>query len=108
MMTNGADAKDYARTAITQVLTLSSGILGISITFAKNINSSHIPGLLEAAWLLYIGAIFFSILCLLALTGIVMAQKTLNSWGLRLFWIAQLLTFFVGTVLFVIAGIQSI
>jgi len=107
-MTNGGDAKDYARTAITQVLTLSSGILGISITFAKNINSSHIPGLLETAWVFYIAAIFFGILCLLSLTGIVMAQRSLDSFWLRVFWMVQLLTFFVGTLLFVIAGIQSI
>lgn len=64
-------AFDYASGAIKQVITLSTAILAVSITFATDIveNTTAYRWLLVVAWIVYIGAILFGLWCLLALTG---------------------------------------
>lgn len=106
-MTNGTDPKDYASSSITQVITLASAILGVSITFAKNFSSNHVPGLLLCSWVLYVLAILAGILCLSALTGLAMRDKSsIENGPLRWLWLIELGTFFVATVCLMVTALQ--
>ena len=100
------DPTDYARTSVTQVITLSSAILGISITFAKNFSTNHVPGLLTASWICYVVAIVLGLLCLSGLTGLVMGDKSINEQPFRALWIFELLAFAVGMILFMITAFE--
>lgn len=104
--TSGNNATDYARTAITQVITLSSGILGISITFAKNFSTNHVPGLLTLSWILYVVAIVCGLVCLSSLTGIVMSNQSINGQPLKTVWSLEILTFLAATVCFMIMALR--
>lgn len=105
-MTNGADPKDYARTSITQVITLSSGILGVSITFAKNFDTNHVPGLLLWSWILYVVAIMFGLLSLSSLVQITVAGKAVTDRLMNRLWLLEIAAFFVATVFFMIMALQ--
>lgn len=110
-MSNGAagtgNATDYARTAITQVIALSSGILGISITFAKNFSTNHVPGLLTWSWVLYILAILCGLSCLSSLTGIVMRNRSINEQPLKTVWSLEILALLIGTVFFMAMALRA-
>ena len=71
-------AFDYASDTAKQIITLSTGILALTITFAKDILgsiSSVAKVLLMLAWLVYLFSIAFGLITLFTLTG------TLDSWS---------------------------
>lgn len=105
-MTDKADPKDYARSSVTQVITLSATILGISITFAKNFSTTYVPGLLLWSWILYVLSILMGILCLSALTGMAMVGKSIKASPLSWLWLLELLAFFTATLFFMIMALQ--
>lgn len=64
----------FAKDAITQLITLSTGVIGVSVTFAKDINSgtgitASDRTLLRASWIVLLISIVFGVWALLALTG---------------------------------------
>jgi ABC-type Na+ efflux pump permease subunit len=62
---------DYAIDSVKQLLTLSTGVLAVTVTFAKNVTSAPKPAvwLMLIVWLLYLASIFMGMFALWALTG---------------------------------------
>jgi NO-binding membrane sensor protein with MHYT domain len=68
-------AFDFAKTIATQVITLSTGFLALTITFTKELVKSADPkyrGWLYAAWSLHLASIASGVWALMALTGTLM------------------------------------
>lgn len=67
-----AKAFDYASDLAKQLITLSTGILALTITFLRDVAKELRVGrheFLAAAWLLYVVSMLFGVLSLMALTG---------------------------------------
>src|SRR5215203_1671093 len=63
---------DFAKETVTQLLTLATGVIGISVTFAKDVRSritSTDRKLLFWSWALLLASVVFGIWTLMALTG---------------------------------------
>ncbi|MFG1668763.1 hypothetical protein [Streptomyces sp. Y7] len=118
--TSAKDATATAKDAITSVITLSSGILAISLTFSKRdwvlvedkANKVEKPLVTDAdlqylqiSWILFLGAIFCGVWAMLAISGIIFSgTKNINDWSLRIPWLLQLGLFISGLVIFVMFG----
>jgi len=96
-----------------QLLTLSTGILTLTVTFAKYLKESGgvvSIGFLKAAWVLYLLCILFGIWTLMAVAGS-MVPVTGNPPGnvdsARLPAALQIGSFFLGTVCIVLVGVLS-
>ena len=135
MEENQKKAFDFAADTTKQLITLSTAIITITITFSKDLTSNINEDSLWcifAAWGLFIISIFFGIFTLMALTGSLQplpkkekgkekqtknekeakdkAQKetfTINGTNVRLPSIFQILTFIVGIIFTVIFGFKS-
>ena len=74
-------AFDFASDSTKQLITLSTAILALTITFNKDVlqsvSSSSINTLISA-WIVYLVSIFFGVLTLLALTGTLDPRKDKN------------------------------
>jgi hypothetical protein len=71
MSTSGLD-RAYETTK--QVITLSTGIIALTVTFAKEFkvsNGDHlsVPWQLQVSWLLYCASVIFGVWTLMAITG---------------------------------------
>ncbi|MFI5982046.1 hypothetical protein ACIBEA_14325 [Streptomyces sp. NPDC051555] len=100
-----------AKDSIAAVITLSSGILAISLTFSKNWAGDAVSNhkdLLVVSWLLFLASIIFGVGSLLALAGLSHVGKGIYQKSLRIPWALQLLLFLAGLVIFVIFGIGVI
>ncbi|WP_026838321.1 hypothetical protein [Gillisia sp. JM1] len=118
-------AFDFAADATKQLITLSTAIIALTITFSKDIigaanigNSSSI----FTAWILLIVSVIFGILTLLALTGNLQPMKKndaevennnvrpvdINNNNIRLFSGIQILTFIAALFFTVYFGYSSI
>jgi hypothetical protein len=65
-------AFDFAQEATKQLITLSTGVIALTITFLTDVIKgapAGSAGFLQAAWVLYLVSIVFGILTLLMLTG---------------------------------------
>ena len=102
----------FAKDSVSQVITLSSGILALSLTFAKDFTTTASHGdllLLESSWVAFLLSIIFGVWSLLAITGLVGIQaSSTNSWWLRFPWILELVTFAAGLALFTTFGFEAI
>ncbi len=104
-------AFDYASDATKQLITLATAILGVSITFAKDIvgnTTAHRP-VLVAAWFVYVGSIVLGVVALLAMTGTLepksgTATPSIRGKNVTLPSIGQIILFLAGTVLIVVYG----
>ncbi len=107
-------AFEFASDLSKQLITLSTGIIALTITFAKDIlgpTSKSGSRLLLFSWIGYLLSIVFGIWCLMALTGSLapMAMPDAKQ-GLRIDFNArlpsacQILTFIVSTALAVAFG----
>jgi len=108
-MAYGELAFQFAKEVSTQLITLSSALIGLSVTFIKDFQSES-PGWLRASWLLYIASIVFGVLALLTLTG---TLETLalpaSAFGgfypsTRITAGAQIVSFVLGTVCLIVFG----
>jgi hypothetical protein len=100
---------DLAKDSITQVITLSSAILAISLTFSKNWASTVTSGqktLLEISWILFLVSILAGLAALLAITGQVGTGGTLRDLTVRVPWLAQLICFLLALIVFAIFGFR--
>ncbi len=62
----------FAKETVTQLITLATGVIGISVTFAKDVRERSKPGdraLLFRSWIALLLSIVFGIWTLSALTG---------------------------------------
>lgn len=106
----------YAKEAVVQVNTLASAVLALSVTFRKDL-ASRADGtslaILQWSWALLIAALAAGVFVLLALTGQLFKETDakpadLYATGLRIFWIAQIVSFCAGMALFGIFGITEV
>lgn len=105
-----------AKEAVVQVNTLASAVLALSVTFRKDLatkaNETSLT-LLQISWGFLILSLCMGIFALLAITGQLhkAAQgnvANLYAGGLRTFWIAQIVSFFIGMGLFGVFGIREV
>jgi hypothetical protein len=110
---------EFAKEVATQLITLSTGFLALTITFTKELLAvipSGTRGWLIGAWLLHLLAIIFGVWSLLALTGTLMPvtadPKPLEALALgqNVRWPAflQVISFAVGTTFMVIYAANSL
>jgi len=100
-------AFDFASDLAKQLITLSTGILALTITFTKEFVkdfSTARPRLLLVTWLLYLFAILMGIATLMSLTGSLTisanspAELPTFRPGVFLFSALQILAFLAGTI----------
>ncbi len=113
-------AFEFAKDTTKQLITLSTAIVGLSVTFAKDIfkSSSQVDEtLLVSAWITYLVSICFGVLTLMALTGCLdplsedssdNSKLTVNSNSIRVMSMLQILTYVMGLILTVKFGIESV
>lgn len=106
-------AIELAGDTTKQILTLSTGIVFLTIAFKKdfvpeNLNGSFVVRLLIFSWFLYLCSILCGVLTLLFITGEVGRQDgalpSIYDPKIRYSHLAQLLMFFVATFLIIIFG----
>jgi hypothetical protein len=112
-------AFQFAKEIATQLITLSTGFLALTITFTKDL-LQVLPGpsrgWLMWAWLLHMAAIVFGVMSLMGLTGTLMPVvadgKTLEAltFGSNVRWpaIAQIVCFAFGTAAIVVYAVASL
>jgi hypothetical protein len=107
---------DFAADLSKQLITLSSGIIALTVTFAKDIFKDAPPcaqNWLVAAWIVYFISILGGIWHLMALTGTLdpMDSKTkisIQGWNCRIPSIIQILLFLVGLILTITYAIKAL
>jgi hypothetical protein len=101
---------DFAKDAITQVITLSSGILALSLTFSNQWASGATGKqkiLLEVSWIAFLISILAGLLSLLAIAGLAyLSNQSIKAWVLRAPWLVQIIAFIAGLTLFSAFGIR--
>jgi len=110
-------AFDFASETTKQLLTLSTGIIALTITFSKDF-VHQLPAMavsfLVWAWLAYLLSIVFGIWTLMALTGTLQPSSgeaaRLTIWGKNVTRPAsfQILSFLAGLALTICFGIRSL
>jgi hypothetical protein len=107
----GETELSLAKNSVNQVLALSSGILGLSLTLVTGSSSpshSHL-WLLKSAWILWGVSLVAGVVTLSAITGIVGTGGTsTRPLLLRLPWMVELCAFAAGLVLFTVFGILAV
>ncbi len=102
----------FANNSVNQVIALSAGILGLSLTLVtsntSSVNHSYL-WLLKGSWIAFLFSLFFGVWSLSAITGLVSSKApSSNSCWLRVPWILELVAFFAGLVMFAIFGFNSV
>jgi NADH:ubiquinone oxidoreductase subunit 6 (subunit J) len=125
-MENETDEKkikafDFAADTTKQLISISTGIIALMVTFSKDIvgNSINSKGLLAWTWGIFILSIIFGVLTLMALTGTLQPIKKeneeneeieldINNGNIRLLSFLQVLTFVGAIILTGIFGYKSL
>jgi hypothetical protein len=110
-------AIELANDTTKQILTLSTGIVFLSIAFKKDFVPESFNGILAVrvlifAWFLYLCSIMAGVLTLLFLTGEVGrtdgTMPSIYDAKIRYSHLGQLLTFFTATLLILIFGVMTV
>ena len=112
-------AFDFASDTTKQIISLSTGILALSVTFSEELlgDTGEFPkNLLIGAWVIFIISIFFGLLTQMTLTGTLdprekYKEKTslsINNWNIKIFSICQVIFFFIAIIITVLFGYQSL
>lgn len=109
-------AFSYATEVVKHLLTLATGVVALSITFTKDLNSKPTNAqvwLLEASWALLLVSIVFGLLTLMALTGTIaktspIAANAIYGNNVRFPMSAQLLFFVIGMGLTILYGWSAV
>jgi hypothetical protein len=107
----GESELSLAKNSVNQVLALSSGILGLSLTLVTGSSSPHHRHLwlLQAAWVLFGVSLIAGVVTLSAITGVVGAGGTsTRPLLLRIPWLTELCAFVIGLALFTVFGILTV
>ncbi len=106
---------NFAADTCKQILTFSTSILALTVTFAKDTflkDRQTVPWVLRVSWIFYLASIFGGIWTLLALTGELakQAQKEPSIWEPNVVTPAVILvtSFFLGLVFTVLAGWHAV
>jgi hypothetical protein len=101
-----------------QLISLSTGILALSITFAREIiidKNKRRVNALALSWLFYLISICFGVWTMMAVTGTIISPdfagtKTSEAFNFNLRFPSglQILSFLTGTILLVIFGIRAV
>ena len=96
----------FAQDAVKQVVTLSTGVIVLTVTFLKDVLPKGTDTtLLEWSWGLYLLSIFFGLFALLAMTGtLTKATGDINSGVIRTFATIQMVLFFIALGLTLLFG----
>jgi hypothetical protein len=102
-------AFDFAQDLVKQIITLSSAIIALSITFLTDFVSGDAPSgsrtLMAVSWIFFILAVLFGIATLMAITGSLAAErKSITDSNVRNPALVHVGSFLVGLILIVIAG----
>src|SRR5882762_9987416 len=96
-------AFQFAKEVSTQLITIASALIGLSVTFIKDFTPSG-QSWLRTSWLLYIFSILFGVIALMTLTGtletLAASKKTFELFpqSTKLTAGAQIITFFAATI----------
>lgn len=110
-------AFDFAADLVKQLITLSTGIIALTVTFSKDIfadNCAFYTDWLISAWVAYLISIICGLWALMALTGTLDppkrqgAIKSIQGANCRLPTLLQIIAFFVGTALTIIYASKSL
>ncbi|MEL7980179.1 hypothetical protein E0L35_05905 [Halomonas sp. ATBC28] len=110
-------AFDFAADLVKQLITLSTAIIALTVTFAKDIfaeNGDCFSGWLVAAWITYFLSIIFGVWALMALTGTLDPPKnkspslSIQGGNCRLPTGLQILAFLMGIGLTITYAIKSL
>ncbi len=118
-------AFDFAADTTKQLISISTGIIALMVTFSKDIvgNSINSKGLLTWTWGIFILSIIFGVFTLMALTGTLQPIKKpkkgeeekeeeieldINNGNIRILSFLQVLTFVGAIILTGIFGYQSL
>lgn len=103
---------DYAKDAVSQVITLSTAILAVSLTFSKDWASkatSSQKHLLEGGWLLLLISTVMGVFSLSVLAGLATENDpSLRDKMLTIPWGIQLVAFGLALLLFLLFGFAVI
>ena len=106
----------FAKDLCVQLITLSAVIIGVTVTFSKDLKKEHQTAeivLLVAVWLLYMASIIFGVWCLMSIVGNLAPvggtppDLKIND-NVRFWAKAQIIGFFLATGLFLIYGFISL
>jgi hypothetical protein len=93
----------FAKETVTQLITLATGVIGISVTFAKEVRSrskTGDPTLLFRSWIVLLVSIVFGVWTLMALTGSLAEDNVSNGaiyeFNVRFPSAMQIIVFLVG------------
>lgn len=109
-------AFDFAQESTKQFITLSSGIIALTVTFSKDLIGS-VPSSVRVlalwSWGFFLVSVFFGLWTLLALTGTLEPVKgpvnpSIRGKNITIPSALQILTFFVGLVLTVVFGVRAV
>ena len=108
-------AFDFASDLTKQLITLATGILALTIPFAKDVlgGTTQSRSELQTAWILYLLSIFFGLWTLAALTGELEqsttdAKPSIRGRNVTLPAVLQMLAFAAGTTAVVWLGMKKI
>jgi hypothetical protein len=103
---------DFAQDLVKQIITLSTGVIALSITFSKDFATTAPRGartLLAVSWIGYIAAIALGIWTLMAMTGSLHdGKKSINDSNIRVPAGLHFICFLAALVLTIIAGWKAL
>jgi hypothetical protein len=101
-------AFDFAQDIVKQIVTLSTAIITLTVTFLKDVLPKGTDtGLLELAWFGYLVSIFFGLITLMAMTGrLTDSTGDINGGMIRLLAVMQIGIFFVALGLTLFFGTE--
>src|SRR6266851_2195398 len=108
-MAYGELAFQFAKELSTQLITISSALIGLSVTFVKDLKTED-PLWLRLSWIFYIACVVCGVWHLMALTGALellsAPGKTFEKfmWSTRIPAMLQIFTFIIGTICLIIFG----
>jgi membrane protein implicated in regulation of membrane protease activity len=103
---------EFARDSVSHVLTLSTAVLAISLTFSHDwvADTSEANTIwLKVAWCSLVAAIVLGLWAMLSLTGLAYIQAVnVGKFSFRLPWMLQILAFLLGLVTLLIFGWMTV
>lgn len=103
-------AFDFAADTTKQLITISTAVITLTVTFSKNVYQ-NIPSSLIASWIFYFLSILFGVFTLLTLTGTLGKEDSsptnIYISIIRIPSLAQLMTFILGLLSFTLFAFST-
>jgi len=101
-------ALEYAARLAEQIITLTTGVIGVSITFMKDFIGKapkNTKKYIKISWFIYLVSLIFGIWTLMAITGTIEAAQNSIGGPVKLPAALQIITFLIGTVFLIVFGV---